>query len=58
MRSRSYFGSFTVYHLELEGGRKLKVSESNTDRFRAGAPGEGQVAWATWPDTAQVVLTQ
>ncbi len=58
VRSRSYFGSFTVYHLELEGGRKLKVSESNTDRFRAGAPGEGQVAWATWPDTAQVVLTQ
>jgi putrescine transport system ATP-binding protein len=58
VRSRSYFGAFTVYNLELEGGRRLKVSESNVDRHRADAPAEGEVAWATWPDTAQVVLTQ
>ena len=58
VRDRSYFGSFTVYNLELEGGRRLKVSESNATRHRADGPGEGQVAWATWPDTAQVVLTQ
>ena len=58
VRDRSYFGSFTVYNLELEGGGRLKVSESNVERHRADAPGEGQVAWATWPDTAQVVLTQ
>jgi putrescine transport system ATP-binding protein len=58
VRDRSYFGSFTVYNLELGGGRRLKVSESNVDRHRTDAPGEGQVAWATWPDTAQVVLTQ
>ncbi len=57
VRDRSYFGSFTVYNLELEGGRRLKVSESNVERHRADAPDEGQVAWATWPDTAQVVLT-
>jgi putrescine transport system ATP-binding protein len=58
VRDRSYFGSFTVYNLELEGGRRLKVSESNVDRHRTDAPDEGQVAWATWPDSAQVVLTQ
>jgi putrescine transport system ATP-binding protein len=58
VRDRSYFGSFTVYNLELAGGRRLKVSESNVDRHRSDAPEEGQVAWATWPDTAQVVLTQ
>ncbi len=58
VRDRSYFGSFTVYNLELEGRRLLKVSESNIDRHRADAPGEGDVAWAVWPDTAQVVLTQ
>jgi putrescine transport system ATP-binding protein len=57
VRDRSYFGSFTVYNLELEGGRLLKVSESNVERHRADAPQEGQVAWATWPDSAQVVLT-
>jgi hypothetical protein len=34
------------------------VSESNVERNRRDAPEEGQVAWATWPDTAQVVLTQ
>ena len=58
VRDRSYFGSFTVYHLELEGGRRLKVSESNVERHRSDGPAEGQIAWATWPDTAQVVLTQ
>jgi len=57
VRDRSYFGSFTVYNLELEGGRLLKVSESNVERHRADAPDEGQSAWATWPDTSQVVLT-
>jgi len=57
VRDRSYFGSFTVYNLDLEGGRRLKVSESNVERHRTDAPGEGEVAWATWPDTAQVVLT-
>jgi putrescine transport system ATP-binding protein len=57
VRDRSYFGSFTVYSLELSDGRRLKVSESNTERNRSDAPDEGEVAWATWPDTAQVVLT-
>jgi putrescine transport system ATP-binding protein len=58
IRDRSYFGSFTVYNLELAGGARLKVSESNVERHRGDAPAEGQVAWATWPETAQVVLTQ
>jgi putrescine transport system ATP-binding protein len=57
VRDRSYFGAFTVYNLELEGGRLLKVSESNVERHRADAPEEGEVAWASWLDTAQVVLT-
>jgi putrescine transport system ATP-binding protein len=58
VRDRSYFGSFTVYILELPDGRRLKVSESNVERYRADAPAAGETAWATWPDTAQVVLTQ
>jgi putrescine transport system ATP-binding protein len=58
VRDRSYFGSFTVYNLDLGDGRRLKVSESNVTRHRADAPDEGQEAWATWSDTAQVVLTQ
>ncbi|HVO18121.1 MAG TPA: ABC transporter ATP-binding protein [Anaeromyxobacter sp.] len=58
VRDKAYFGSFTVYDLELPGGQLLKVSESNAERFRTAGPAEGQETWATWPDTAQVVLTQ
>ncbi len=57
VRDRAYFGSFTLYVLELPGGQRLKVSEANNERNRTDAPAEGQAAWATWPDTAQVVLT-
>jgi putrescine transport system ATP-binding protein len=58
VEDRSYFGSFTVYHLQVEGGPRMKISESNLERHRVDGPEEGQVVWATWPDTAQVVLTQ
>ncbi len=34
------------------------MSESNVDRDRVDDPLEGQDTWATWPDSAQVVLTQ
>jgi putrescine transport system ATP-binding protein len=57
VRDRAYFGSFTLYVLVLPGGQRLKVSEANNERNRTDAPEAGQVAWATWPDTAQVVLT-
>jgi putrescine transport system ATP-binding protein len=58
VRDKSYFGSFTVYHLVLASGAVLKVSEGNVDRYRDDAPEEGQQAWATWASTAQVVLVQ
>ena len=32
VRDLSYFGSFTVYHLQLESGATLKVSQSNDAR--------------------------
>jgi len=57
VRDLSYFGSFTVFNLDLPEGQRLKVSESNIERNRSDAPAAGEVAWATWPDTAQVVLT-
>ena len=40
------------------GGRVLKVSQSNVER-QPGAPLTwGDSAWATWSDLSQVVLTQ
>ena len=53
----SYFGSFTVYHLQLASGFILKVSAGNTERQRAQPLTWGDEAWASWSSTSQVVLT-
>ena len=43
----AYFGSFTVYHLQMASGRILKISQSNVER-QPGAPLTwGDSAWAT-----------
>ena len=58
VKELSYFGSFTVFHLQLPSGQRLKVSMANTSRHRDDAFTWGDVVWACWADTAQVVLTQ
>ena len=57
IKELSYFGSFTVYHLLLASGALLKVSMANTQRHHEDAPTWGDSVWASWSDTAQVVLT-
>ena len=58
VRERSYFGSFTVYHLELASGAILKVSQANTERHRDDELTWGDRAWACWSPSAHVVLTR
>ena len=58
VKNLSYFGSFTVYHLELPGGRMLKISQNNTQRHREHELTWGSEAWAHWSRQSQVVLTQ
>ncbi len=58
VKNLSYFGSFTVYQIELEGGRLLKVSQNNTQRHRGDELTWGDEAWAHWSRQSQVVLTQ
>ena len=53
----SYYGSFSVYFLELPSGALLKVSEEHEQRHRDDMPTWGDTLWASWPPTAQVVLT-
>jgi putrescine transport system ATP-binding protein len=53
----SYFGSHTVFHLKLASGAVLKVSMANTERQRQNATW-GDAVWASWSDSAHVVLTQ
>jgi putrescine transport system ATP-binding protein len=58
IKDLAYFGSFTVYHLQLDGGRILKVSQSNTERQTGGALTWDDKAWAGWAPLSPVVLTQ
>ena len=58
VKDLAYFGRFTVYRLELDGGRILKVSQGNIDRQTGGALSWGDEAWASWAPLSPVVLTQ
>jgi len=58
VKEMAYFGSFTVYHLQLASGALLKVSQANVQRHRADACTWGDTVWAHWSRTAPVVLTQ
>jgi putrescine transport system ATP-binding protein len=58
IKELSYFGSFTVYHLELGSGARLKVSQANVQRHRDDEFTWGDVVWAHWSRSAHVVLTQ
>ena len=57
IKEMSYFGSFSVYFLDLPSGARLKVSEENELRHREGKPTWGDAVWASWQPSAQVVLT-
>ena len=57
VKDLSYFGSFTVYHLQTAGGQVLRISESNTQRLREQPLTWNDLAWASWSPSAQVVLT-
>ena len=57
VKDMAYFGSFTVYHLALASGAVLKISASNTERHCDDPLRAGDVAWASWSQTAQIVLT-
>jgi putrescine transport system ATP-binding protein len=58
VKDLAYFGSFTVYRLELNAGRILKVSQGNIERQTGGALSWGDEAWASWAPLSPVVLTQ
>ncbi len=58
VRAMAYFGSFTVYHVDLASGAALQVSVNNTQRVREDEVRAGERVWAHWSSAAQVVLTQ
>ena len=58
VKEMAYFGSHTLYRLQLASGALLKVSMANTQRHRDHEITWGDQVWAHWSDSAQVVLTQ
>ena len=58
VKEKAYFGSFTVYRVQLTSGSLLKVSEINSQRHREQEATWGDEVWASWSGEAQVVLTQ
>lgn len=58
IKEMSYFGSFTVYQIELPSGARLKVSQANVQRHRDDELTWGDSVWAHWSRSSQVVLTQ
>lgn len=58
IKEMSYFGSFTVYHVELPSGAMLKASQANTLRHREHELTWGDRVWAHWSRSAHIVLTQ
>jgi len=54
----AYMGAFTVYHLQLASGLVMKIKQNNATRHRDDAVAHGDMAWASWADSAQVVLTR
>jgi putrescine transport system ATP-binding protein len=53
-----YFGSDTLYHLQLASGAILKVTQSNTERHPDDTLSWEDEAYAWWSPSAHVVLTQ
>ncbi len=56
VKSFSYFGGHTLYHLTLESGAELSASVENETRSREGAPRQGDRVWAWWRASSPVVL--
>jgi putrescine transport system ATP-binding protein len=57
IKEMSYFGSFTVYHVQLASGAMLKISQANVSRHREDELTWGDAVWAHWSRSAHIVLT-
>ncbi len=57
VQNLSYFGSHTVYRIALLTGMVIKAMIENERRHVDGFAA-GSTVWVSWPDDAQIVLTQ
>ena len=57
LQDMAYFGSYTVYRLATASGKILSISASNTERHNLAPLQVGDTAWASWSESAPVILT-
>jgi spermidine/putrescine transport system ATP-binding protein len=56
VRHAAYLGGSTVYEIEIEGGRMIKVERANASRREAEAFAPGLAVWLSWSGDAAAVL--
>ncbi|MES2413705.1 MAG: polyamine ABC transporter ATP-binding protein [Pseudomonadota bacterium] len=54
----AYFGSYNTFIVELQGGRRIKITETNTTRHESSVITWEDDVFFWWDDIAPVVLTQ
>lgn len=54
----AYLGDLSIYRLRLPTGKVLQASQANVARYREDAISWDEQVWASWNDTAGVVLTR
>jgi putrescine transport system ATP-binding protein len=54
----AYLGNLSIYRLRLETGKILSATKANLTRYDDDAISWDEKVWASWNDTAGVVLAQ
>ena len=58
VREIAYFGSYNTFIVEMPGGRRVKITETNTTRHESSLITWEDAVFLWWDDSAPVVLTQ
>lgn len=58
VRDIAYFGDFFIYHVEIEGGLRLRVSQPNPRRITERQLDAGDAVVVTWDREASMVLPE
>ena len=58
VREIAYFGSYNTFMVEMQGGRAVKITESNAARHDGSAINRGDAVFLWWDDSAPVLLTR
>lgn len=54
----AYMGNLSVYRVKLPGGKLLSATKANLSRHEEDQISWDETVWASWDDTAGVVLTR